>query len=259
MSELHVLYQPDSQYIEQNTNYHLLSLLNAFLVVAMCLCDVFVFKTISVFGYPLAVSGAIFPAISMLMIVINEVYGHKQAASSLINLIAAQMTFLTFLVIIPKIPSPPNVASDIVNAYHLVFQNEWRVFISSPVGISISLYLTSIINSLLKKFFWGKHMFFRGIFTSAITTALMVCIIYPINFIGIVDTSHIIKIIESTYIYKMIAIFFILLLFHPAIYAIKRVERKYIFDINVSYNPLKIYSSKTNGVNLYDKLHKKNN
>src|SRR5579872_952417 len=85
----------------------LLGIFNSLLIISLLLCDVFIFKTIEIYGFTFALSGVIFPATSLMMICINEVYGHRQAASSLINLITGQIFFLLGLIFLPKIPSPP--------------------------------------------------------------------------------------------------------------------------------------------------------
>ncbi len=233
-----------------------MGVLSAFLIASMCLCDVFVFKTVSFFGFSLALSGVIFPITSLIMICINEIYGHKKAALSLISLVSAQLFFLVGLVFLPKIPSPPDFSPDIVSAYNLVFKEEWRVFLSSPVGISVTLYLSSVINSKLKIYFWGKYLIARTVFTSAVTTAVLVSIIYPINFLGILNADKIFNIIIDTYVYKMIMAFLIVYLSYPLVFFLRKAEKKYVFDINASYSPFHVYTPKSRGINLYDKFFK---
>ena len=188
------------------------------------------------------------------MICINEVYGHKQAASSLVNLIIAQVFFLLGLIFLPKIPSPAGYATDLLNAYQLVFRDTWRVFLSSPFGIAITLYLSSIINSKLKTHFLGKYLFMRVFINSAITTAILVSIIYPINFFNILSWDKIFNICLHTYYYKVIMSVVVLLVSFPIISLTKKAEKKFVFDINISFNPFHIYSTKCNGINLYDEI-----
>lgn len=218
------------------------------------MCDVFIFKTIEIYGFTFALSGIIFPATSLMMICINEVYGHKQAASCLINLITAQIFFLLGLIFLPKIPSPAGFAPDLVKAYQLVFHDVWRVFLSSPVGIAITLYLSSVINSKLKTLYLGRYLFIRVLINSVITTAILVSIIYPINFFHILSWDKIFKICLHTYCYEVIMAVVVLFLSFPIISFAKRIEKKFVFDINVSFNPLHIYSIKSKGVNLYDEI-----
>lgn len=232
----------------------LLGIFNSLLIISLLLCDVFIFKTIEIHGFTFALSGMIFPATSLLMICINEVYGHKQAAYSLINLITAQVFFLLGLIFLPKLPSPQGFAPELVNAYKVVFHDVWRVFLSSPFGIAITLYLSSVINSKLKTYYLGRFLFIRFLINATITTAILVSIIYPINFYNILSFDKILKICLHTYCYKVIMSIVILLLSIPIISFTKRFEKRFIFDLNVSFNPFHIYSTKSKGVNLYDQI-----
>lgn len=249
-----IIYNDESSV--ENSDYKLLGVFNSLLIVSLMLCDVFVFKTVNIFGFSLALSGVIFPITSFIMICINEIYGHKEAAKSLVNLIIAQLFFLTGLFLLPKIPSPTWYAPEIVQAYNIVFHNVWRVFISSPVGIAVTLYLSSVINSRLKTHFLGKYLYARFLINSAITTAILVSIIYPINFYGILTWNKIFTICTETYLYKITMGIIVLFLSIPMITLGKRIEKKYIFDINISFNPLNIYTKKNIGINLYDQVYK---
>lgn len=252
MSTEKIIYKCDD--MQPSSDYKLLGILNTLLIISLLLCDVFIFKTIEVFGFTFALSGIIFPITSIIMICINEIYGHRKAALSLVNLIIGQICFLLGLIFLPKLPSPTGYATDLVSAYQLVFRDTWRVFLSSPFGILITLYLSSIINSKLKTHFLGRYLYIRFFINSAITTAILVSIIYPINFFHILTWDKIFKICIDTYCYKVIMSIIVLFLSFPIISFVKRVEKKFIFDINVSFNPFHIYSSKSNGINLYDEI-----
>lgn len=249
MSDEKIIYESDPR---EQTDYKLLGIFNSLLIITLLLCDVFVFKIINIFGYSLALSGVLFPLTALIMICINEIYGHKQAAICLINLITAQVCFLTGLVLLPKIPAVGDYAENINQAYNIVFHDTWRVFLSSPVGIAVTLYLSSIINSKLKTKYWGDFLIVRVITNSAITTLILVSIIYPINFYHILSAWQIIKICIHTYFYKVIMSIIALFISFPIIRIAKGIEKKYIFDINVSFNPFYIYSRKSSGINLYE-------
>src|SRR5581483_307071 len=197
-----IIYQAQNN--QTATDFKLLGIFNSFLIISLLLCDVFIFKTVYILGFTFTLSGIIFPATSLNMICINEVYGHKQSAASLVNLITAQIAFLFGLIFLPKIPSPPGFSTHIIDAYNIVFKDEWRVLVSSPFGILITLYLSSIINSKLKTYFWGRFLFLRVFINSAITTAVLVSIIYPINFYHILSWDKIYKLCIDTYLYKVI-------------------------------------------------------
>ncbi len=235
-------------------NYKLLSIFNALLIASLFLCDSFIFKIVLIFNHPIALSGIIFPATSLIMICINEVYGHQNASKSIISLVIAQMIFLLGLVIIPRLPSPPNYDPSIIKAYSIAYKSIWRVFLSSPFGIVITFYMSSIINSKLKLYFLGKFIFVRFLLNSMATTAILVSIIYPINFFNILSWSDILDICLSTYVYKIIMSLLVLFIAIPTIGFCKKIEKKYIFDVDTSFNPMSIYSNKNVGVNLYEEI-----
>jgi len=252
MNEQEAILYKKQAYDKDTLKYRLLGIYNALLIVSLLLCDIFVFKIITIFGYPVAISGCIFPFTYLMLVCINETYGHKQTAFSLISLIIAQFTFLIGLILIPKL-SVPAYNIKINHLYVLVFAKEIRVIYSSIVGISVALYLSSIINSKLKLFFWGKYLILRIITNAVITKAILCAIIYPINFINLMPLKDIISISINTYILKVIFSIIIVYLAYPLIWLSKKIDRSSIFDINVNYNPLYIYSTKSEGVNLYGK------
>jgi len=252
MSYERVLYKTgDIKHVE---DFKLLGIFNSILIISLLLCDVFIFKTIYILGFTLAISGVIFPITSLMMICINEIYGHKQAGSSLINLITAQVCFLIGLILIPKIPSPPGYIPLLENSYRVVFHDVWRVFLSSPFGIAITLYLSSIINSKLKTFFWGRFLFLRVFVNSIMTTAILVAIIYPINFYHILSWNKIALVCLHTYCYKVLMSVVVLAISLPMIKICRKIEKRYVFDINISFNPFHLCSNKSSGINLYDEF-----
>ena len=62
MTKDQVIYKSDD--IKSAYDYKLLGIFNSLLIISLLLCDVFVFKTIELFGFKLALSGVIFPITS---------------------------------------------------------------------------------------------------------------------------------------------------------------------------------------------------
>jgi len=232
----------------------MLGIFNSILIVSLLLCDVFVFKVVKLCHFTIALSGCLFPITFLMLICINETYGHKQTAASIINLVVAQFLFLLGLMFLIKAPSP-QYNLHIADTYTYLFKGEYRVLISSVIGISISLYFASIINSKLKLLFWGKFLVARILVNAIITKAIMVAIIYPINFIGIYSLSIIIGICVDTYVFKIIMAVIVVYLSYPIVYICKKLDKRDVYDVNVKYGINHIFDEKNSGINLYEKTH----
>lgn len=250
MKKEFLLYK-NSAYDKKAPRYKLLGTYNALLIVSLLLCDVFLFKVVSIFGHPVALSGCIFPFTYLILVCINETYGHKQTAFSLINLIIAQFFFVLGLILLPKIPTPLFNAK--INLLYIkVFAKETRAIYSSIVGIAVALYISSVINSKLKLAFWGRYLLLRIIVNAVITKAILCVIIYPINFVGLMPIKDIVHICINTYILKVIFSILIVYFAYPLIWLSRKTDRSDVFDINVRYNPACVYSKQSEGVNMYD-------
>lgn len=129
----------------------------------------------------------------------------------------------------------------------------WHVLIASTAAVMSSYFLNDFIMSKLKIYFCGGLFFVRFLLSTAIATALLVSIAYPINLHGIYSIEDIISIAFNTWLYKMV-IAVLLFPFAVALTSfIKQIEKVDFYDYGISYNPLKVFSPISRGENRYGK------
>lgn len=221
------------------------------LISIMHICNVLAFKVVSLFGIQMAMSGFVFPLAFYFLTALSESYGHKEAQRAIAMVLIAQTILLVGISILVYIPSPLNVAS--TQLYYELFSSLWRLLISSTLAVGLSFYFSSYSNSRLKIWLLGKHKIIRFIVANGIGKAILVSITYPINFYGILEFQQIMVICVNTWIYKMIIASTISYTIIPLIKFNKKVDKVDMYDLQAAYNPLKSFSIKQSGVNMYGK------
>jgi len=158
------------------------------------------------------------------------------------------------LLIVPlsvKLPSPNNQA--ISESYNYLFSGLWKVFFSSNIAVGLSYFFNSALNSKLKIWLLGRRKFTRFIFANGISKAILVFVSYPINFAGIMNWSEILTICINTWMFKMSIAVFAIYLVNPLVRLNHIIDHIDVYDIDTSYNPLRLYEERFQGINMYEK------
>ncbi len=224
-------------------------------IVFMCLCNVYSKKAILISGsFYIAASGILFPIVFFFIIIINEVYGHKQCGKAISIILLCQLIFIISLWWSSLIPAPHISSKQIIlnNAYSTIFSQYGQVVLGGMLGVGFALYFFSSTNSFLKIKLCSSNIYLRFLISIAFSKAILVIIAYFINFWGIVDTKDILKICLNTWIVKVLLSFASLFISIPIIKATKKRDKIDIYDIGVKYNPIYLYTNKSEGVNMYE-------
>lgn len=219
------------------------------LITIIHICNVMAFKVLEIQGLKVAFTGFFFPISFVLTTALTETYGHQETEKTILMVLLAQSILLLIVPLSVLLPSPQE--NDVSQHYYNLFGGLWKVFISSNLAVGIAYYFHSLMNSRLKVWLLGRHRFTRFLISNGFAKAILVFISYPINFYGLMDWTSILNICINTWLLKMLFASISLLLIKPLVKLNQYIDNIDIYDINVSYSPLKIYNSDSEGTNMY--------
>ncbi|MBA2652250.1 MAG: queuosine precursor transporter [Tatlockia sp.] len=221
------------------------------MITVQLTCVVLAYKVISIYGYNFSASGIIYPICFLFAGVLTEAYGFELSGRIIWTQLICQAFFIFFINIFVFFPSP--VGDTVYFLYISLYKNMWHVLIASTLSVISSYFINDFIMSKLKIYYCGRLFFLRFFLSTAIATALLVSIAYPINLYGIYSLNEICSIAINTWIYKM-AIAILLFPFAATLTRfIKRIEKIDFYDYGISYNPLKVFNTFSQGENRYGK------
>lgn len=236
---------------ERYKKYQMPTIYLALLVTIINICDVVIFKTISIHGIIISMSGIFFPFSFLILTALNESYGHKETEKAILMIIVAQSLFIILISISIRLPS--NEELHTASLYFELYQNLWRLLISSSLAIVLSFYTSSFLNSKFKIWLLGRRQIIRFIIVNSIAKAVLVIIAYPANFYGVLSTIQIIKLTFDTWFFKVLVSIILAFVVRYLTNINKRVDKIDIYDFNTDYSPTKMFQEAHSGENMYGK------
>jgi|GEM_PF-722963 len=219
--------------------YKYLTALTMLFITVFIICDITAFRMVEVYGKELPLSGFIIPIIFAIGDITAETYGYRITMKMLFNGILCQCIFgilITFFLWIA--PSPPH---NIVNqAYDLAFQHILRVNLTSCFSVTCRMMANAFLISRLKIYMQGKRFWVRTIISCGFSELVLCTVAYFILFSGLRSLEDVIRIIYSVWIYKMIFSLGTTPLTSLIAKILKHSESSDVYDVGISYNPLKI-------------------
>ncbi|HLB41613.1 MAG TPA: VUT family protein [Gammaproteobacteria bacterium] len=216
------------------------------MIVVILSCDALAFKTVNLFGHPLAASGLIFPLSFILISILAEVYGYAKSGRIIVTQLLCSFIFIGIVNVLVLL----NHASTIDSSYYLIYHSFWRVILGTLAGTPLAYFFTTMVLSRIKVTF-ANPFIFRFLVSNIVGKFLLVSITYPINFYHLHSVGFIISLILNTWLFKSC----IAIIFAPIVLVlsawVKRIEKLDTFDYGVSYNPANIFEEKQSGENLY--------
>ena len=226
-------------------------------ILCLFLANVFAQKIIPIYGdIKIAMSGIFFGLSFLPLSVLNEVYGYKKSARAIISILICQFLFISLLCVSSRIDNSSILLGGQLSeskALFVAFGDYYKVLMGSCLAVAISYFFFSILNSWLKVRFCSYPFPVRFILSTGISKFLLVAIAYPINLYGMYSTFwEIFLICLSTWVVKIIIALLVLFLASIIIPIVKKVEKRSHYDINVNFNPLKVYRDDHSGHNLFN-------
>lgn len=217
----------------------------------MHVCNIMAFKIITIFGHQFAFTGLFFPISFLLLTILNESYGHVETERYILYILIGQTILIAIISLVARVDIGNGVKTS--SLYYELYKNLYRLIISSNLAVGLSYYFTSLLNSKFKCWLLGKSSWTRFVIANGIGKAILVLFTYPINFYGILNIQQIFHICINTWLFKMSFAIVILLAAKPLVKMNKTIDKMDIYDFNIAYNPLKMYSQGNYGKNYFSK------
>jgi uncharacterized integral membrane protein (TIGR00697 family) len=159
-------------------------------------------RLILIFGISLPPGAIAFPITLLLSDIITEVYGYKHARRAIWAAFFFNLIFLLYGQAILLFPSPVYVEN--IEALDKLLHTNIRIFIAAFFSYLISEPVNSCIVSKLKMMMKGRYMGIRFVASTIISGLLDSIIFISIAFYGIFEFRHIIGLILSIWMVKVI-------------------------------------------------------
>lgn len=236
----------------QLKQYKYLTFLSMLFITIFVMCDITAYRMVHIFNKELPLSGFIIPILFSIGDIVAEAYGYRITMKILVNGIICQCVFGVLITLFLYAPSLNTITLNL--EYSHVFQHIIRANVCSCFSVSSSMLINAFLISKLKIYMNGKRFWFRTIISCAISEMVLCTLAYLLLFTGLRDTSDVLRIIYSVWIYKMIFSF----LAAPFISLVGRLIKKHesdIYDVGISYKPFSYKKIQANHKN-YHSLEK---
>ena len=220
----------------QGSPFRLLPIISIIFVGVLILSNILATKMVQLGPFVFDGGTLLFPISYIFGDVLTEVYGYKQSRKVIWTGFAMLILATLNIWIIGALPAEESwtLQSDFNN----ILLQMPRIAIASILGYFSGEYSNSVVLSKLKVHTKGKHLWMRTIGSTLVGELLDSVIFVAVAFAGIYDTSVLIVMAFSNYLFKTC----IEAVFTPITYAViaftKKQEQIDVFDIGETYNPL---------------------
>ncbi len=224
--------------MEQKNQFAIYPLLITLLITSQIICFIFARRQVDIFGYPVNVSGIIFPIDLYLIEIIGECYSyeHSRQAAWLNTLVHILFIIPTF--IISKLPYSSFMHDDITFAYQHLIDISWVVAIGSLFGTFFGDMFSARYVPKLKIILKSKFTFVRLILCQIISE-MIVTSSYLISFLTNNYTlDQTLSLIIHTIVIKSIIALILYPVAKSIINLVKQVEKIEGFDFKQDYKTL---------------------
>jgi len=208
----------------------------------------FDFRLIDFFGLTVLPGAIIFPLNFLISDIITEAYGYKKARLAIWTAFLFNLLFLAYGQIIAYLPSPSFAAHN--NAiFDKILTVNFFVMLGSFLSYLISEPLNAYIVSKLKIKFNGEFMGVRFITSTVIASFFDSIIFTTVAFGHVYNAYHVIQIIFSIWITKVVVEILIVPISVRLTKILKVKERVDVYDYNTNYNIFRLdseYPTKNN-------------
>ncbi len=170
--------------------------------------------------------------------VMTEVYGYARARKIVWAGFGA-MIYASFMaeIIIRMPPSPiwPNQA-----ALETMFGSTWRIVVASLTAYFCGEFMNSFVMAKMKVKTGGKYLWMRTIGSTIVGELVDSLIFYPIAFLGIWETSLVLKVLLGNYFLKVLWEVIMTPFTYKIVAFLKKTEHEDYFDRDTDFSPFKI-------------------
>jgi hypothetical protein len=170
--------------------------------------------------------------------VMTEVYGYARARKIVWAGFAA-MIYATFMAeIIIKMPPSPVWPNQV--ALETMFGSTWRIVVASLSAYFCGEFMNSFVMAKMKVATEGKHLWMRTIGSTIVGELVDSLIFYPVAFLGIWDTSLVVKVLIGNYFLKVLWEVVMTPFTYKIVAFLKRAEHEDYFDRDTDFSPFNL-------------------
>lgn len=184
----------------------------------------------------------IFPATFAINDIISEVYGPTLARKSIFIALFAQAFYSMIPIFVNALPHPATWHNH--NAYSLVFDSSWLVFLSNLSAVLIGMTLNTQLIGKTKILARGRFFPIRSLLSSAIGEFILTALIVLIALVPVTGFHTGKRLFIDMFLFK---IGFSILFIYPAsilVATFKRLDKIDIYETNITFNPLCMFIKK---------------
>jgi uncharacterized integral membrane protein (TIGR00697 family) len=195
-------------------------------------------KIIQVFGITATAGLLVFPISYIINDCIAEVWGFKKARLIIWCGFASNFLLIAFSQLSVRIPAAPFWEGE--EAFNFVFGLAPRIAAASLLAFLVGSFINAYVMSRMKILSQGKHFSFRAIASTLAGESADSLIFFPVAFWGLVPFSELLIMIGTQALLKSLYELFVLPVTIRVVKYIKKVDGQDIYDVNTSYNILKV-------------------
>lgn len=208
------------------------------LSVCLILSNLLATKVISIFGFSATAALIIFPVSYILNDTITEVWGYRKARLMIWTAFAMNFLAIVFMQLSVAIPPAPYWQGQ--EAYASAFSQAPRVAFSSLVAFLAGAFINAYVLSRMKVRLQGRSFGIRAIVSTLFGEAADSCLFFTVAFAGVVAWKEIAVMIVVETILKSAYEVVVLPVTTVAVRYLKKKEKIDVYDVDISYNILKI-------------------
>ena len=225
--------------MNKNINIKIYPLLATLVVFFQLMCFIYARRKVDILGFPVNVSGIIFPLDIYLIEIIGECYGFQFARQIVWINLTIHAIFIFFVLATNSLPYSSLMHTDLVFSYKHLIAISWVSALGSLIFNFMADMFSARFIANTKVLFEGKYMFAR-LFISQTCSEIIVTLSYFVSFLTNGYTvMFTVKLIGATIIVKSIMAFIMYPFARIMIYLIKQKENFNAYDLNLVY---KIFS-----------------
>jgi len=194
--------------------------------------------SVPIFGMVTFGAGILFfPLSYVLGDILTEVYGFARARRVVWVGFAASIFAAAMAFVIVELPPAPDWAGQAALA--AVFGQVPRIFLASIAAFWAGEMANAFVLARMKVITGGKHLWTRTIGSTVVGQGVDSLIFYPLAFLGVWETSLVIKVLFTNYLLKVLWEVILTPVTYRIVAFFKRAEGLDVFDTKTDFTPFK--------------------
>lgn len=170
--------------------------------------------------------------------VMTEVYGYARARKIVWAGFAAMIYATLMAEMIIKMPPSPIWPNQ--QALETMFGSTWRIVIASLLAYFCGEFMNSYVLAKMKLWTAGKYLWMRTIGSTVVGECIDSLIFYPVAFLGVWETSLVVKVMISNYCLKVLWEVLVTPFTYKLVAFLKRAEGEDYFDRDTNFSPFNL-------------------